>query len=162
MSSWTDEEIDLLAKLWAKGWTASQIARELGRVSRNSVIGKVHRLGLSGNNRELSDHDLNKAKRKALARAQQRSIKQARAANKAAKKPRRRGGKIPPPPMEISTNGTSLYERKPDQCCWPLETRDETTWRYCGAVVEGEGASYCQYHAMIMYRDEAKKTVEAA
>ena len=44
--SWTDERIDRLKELWTKGMTASQIAEELGAVSRNAVIGKAHRLGL--------------------------------------------------------------------------------------------------------------------
>ncbi|PWG03250.1 GcrA family cell cycle regulator [Sphingosinicella humi] len=44
--SWTDERIDRLKELWSKGMTASQIADELGGVSRNAVIGKAHRLGL--------------------------------------------------------------------------------------------------------------------
>ena len=46
--SWTDERVELLKKLWSQGLSASQIAAELGGgVTRNSVIGKVHRLGLS-------------------------------------------------------------------------------------------------------------------
>jgi GcrA cell cycle regulator len=44
--SWTDERIDQLKAMWEKGMTASQIAEELGGVSRNAVIGKAHRLGL--------------------------------------------------------------------------------------------------------------------
>jgi len=44
--SWTDERIERLKDLWTKGMTASQIAEELGGVSRNAVIGKAHRLGL--------------------------------------------------------------------------------------------------------------------
>jgi len=44
--SWTDERIDRLKDLWTRGMTASQIADELGGVSRNAVIGKAHRLGL--------------------------------------------------------------------------------------------------------------------
>src|SRR5688500_16051891 len=44
--SWTDERIERLKKMWADGATASQIADELGGVSRNAVIGKAHRLGL--------------------------------------------------------------------------------------------------------------------
>ena len=45
---WTDERVELLKKLWAEGLSASQIAGRLGGVTRNAVIGKVHRLGLSG------------------------------------------------------------------------------------------------------------------
>jgi len=48
--SWSDERVDLLKKLWGEGQSASQIAKELGGVTRNAVIGKVHRLGLSNRN----------------------------------------------------------------------------------------------------------------
>lgn len=44
--SWTDERIEALKTMWEAGRTASQIADELGGVSRNAVIGKAHRLGL--------------------------------------------------------------------------------------------------------------------
>ena len=45
--SWNDERVELLKKMWGEGQSASQIAKELGGVTRNAVIGKVHRLGLS-------------------------------------------------------------------------------------------------------------------
>lgn len=45
--SWTDDRVETLKRLWAEGQSASQIAKELGGVTRNAVIGKVHRLGLS-------------------------------------------------------------------------------------------------------------------
>ena len=45
--SWTDERVEMLKKMWGEGQSASQIAKELGGVTRNAVIGKVHRLGLS-------------------------------------------------------------------------------------------------------------------
>lgn len=47
-ASWTDERVELLQKLWSEGLSASQIATQLGGVTRNAVIGKIHRLGLSG------------------------------------------------------------------------------------------------------------------
>lgn len=46
--SWNDERVESLKKLWAEGLSASQIAGRIGGVTRNAVIGKVHRLGLSG------------------------------------------------------------------------------------------------------------------
>ena len=46
--AWTDERVEQLKKLWSEGLSASQIAKQLGGVTRNAVIGKVHRLGLSG------------------------------------------------------------------------------------------------------------------
>ncbi|MFD2440029.1 MULTISPECIES: GcrA family cell cycle regulator [Paracoccus] len=50
--SWTDERVETLKRMWAEGQSASQIAKELGGVTRNAVIGKVHRLGLSNRNEE--------------------------------------------------------------------------------------------------------------
>lgn len=48
--TWTDERVETLKRMWAEGQSASQIAKELGGVTRNAVIGKVHRLGLSNRN----------------------------------------------------------------------------------------------------------------
>src|SRR4030081_1282650 len=52
--SWTDERVELLKKLWTDGLSASQIAAQMGGVTRNAVIGKVHRLQLSGRARPTS------------------------------------------------------------------------------------------------------------
>lgn len=50
--SWTDERVETLKRMWTEGQSASAIAKELGGVTRNAVIGKVHRLGLSNRNDE--------------------------------------------------------------------------------------------------------------
>jgi GcrA cell cycle regulator len=55
--SWTDERVETLKKMWAEGQSASQIAKELGGVTRNAVIGKVHRLGLSNRAGGKGDED---------------------------------------------------------------------------------------------------------
>ena len=55
--SWTDERVETLKKMWAEGQSASQIAKELGGVTRNAVIGKVHRLGLSNRVGGKDDED---------------------------------------------------------------------------------------------------------
>ena len=52
--TWSHNRVEQLKKLWEAGLSASQIAAELGNVSRNAVIGKVHRLGLSGRGKSLS------------------------------------------------------------------------------------------------------------
>lgn len=64
--SWTDERIDQLKGMWERGLTASQIADELGGVSRNAVIGKAHRLGLQS---RPSPVKANEAPKKAAAAA---------------------------------------------------------------------------------------------
>ncbi|WP_295490166.1 GcrA family cell cycle regulator [Sphingorhabdus sp. EL138] len=58
--SWTDQRIDQLRALWDKGLTASQIADELGGVSRNAVIGKAHRLGLKSRPSPVKSNDTDK------------------------------------------------------------------------------------------------------
>ena len=55
--SWTDERVETLKKMWAEGQSASQIAKELGGVTRNAVIGKVHRLGLSNRVGGIGGHE---------------------------------------------------------------------------------------------------------
>ena len=58
--SWTDERVETLKKMWGEGQSASQIAKELGGVTRNAVIGKVHRLGLSnrvGNGKDEAEDE---------------------------------------------------------------------------------------------------------
>ena len=59
--SWTDERIEKLTKMWEGGSTASQIAEELGGVSRNAVIGKAHRLGLKARPSPVKSNDKTEA-----------------------------------------------------------------------------------------------------
>ena len=59
--SWTDERIDRLKALWTQGMTASQIADELGGVSRNAVIGKAHRLGLQSRPSPVKPNEVEEA-----------------------------------------------------------------------------------------------------
>ncbi len=59
--SWTEERIATLAKMWESGMTASQIAEELGGISRNAVIGKAHRLGLQSRPSPVKSNEAAKA-----------------------------------------------------------------------------------------------------
>ena len=68
--SWTDERVEILKKMWGEGQSASQIAKELGGVTRNAVIGKVHRLGLSNRASGGSSSAKTAAKDKPAAKAQ--------------------------------------------------------------------------------------------
>lgn len=67
--SWTDERIDRLKSMWEKGLTASQIADELGGVSRNAVIGKAHRLGLKSRPSPVKANDTDAKPAPAAAKA---------------------------------------------------------------------------------------------
>ena len=63
--AWTDERVEQLKTMWGEGMSASQIAKELGGVTRNAVIGKVHRLGLSSRNQGKGEVTADKAEVKA-------------------------------------------------------------------------------------------------
>ncbi|CUH59187.1 GcrA family cell cycle regulator [Thalassobacter stenotrophicus] len=67
--SWTDDRVELLKKMWGEGQSASQIAKELGGVTRNAVIGKVHRLGLSNRNQGTAAKPAAKEKAAPVAKA---------------------------------------------------------------------------------------------
>ncbi len=102
--SWTDERIATLKKMWEGGATASQIADELGGVSRNAVIGKAHRLGLKSRPSPVKANEPKKAEKKAAAPAP--------APRKPAPRPAGRGRRAaaapPAPPRQ-----TSAGERAP-------------------------------------------------
>lgn len=70
-NTWTDERVEQLRKLWSEGLSASQIATEIGGVTRNAVIGKVHRLGLSGRTKTPATATTARSVRKAPASAPQ-------------------------------------------------------------------------------------------
>lgn len=92
--SWTDDRVELLKKMWGEGQSASQIAKELGGVTRNAVIGKVHRLGLS--NRAGSGG----ATAKAEAKPKPAAPKPKTAAPKAKVEPKTEPAIKPVPPSE--------------------------------------------------------------
>jgi GcrA cell cycle regulator len=92
--SWTDERIERLTKMWEGGSTASQIADELGGVSRNAVIGKAHRLGLKARPSPVKANDKDEAAPKAAP-----APKVAKPAEpKAAKIPSEPAPRLAPPP----------------------------------------------------------------
>ena len=81
--AWSDERVAVLKKMWLDGNSASEIAKELGNITRNAVIGKVHRLGLS--NRDTNVSGAGAGVKKAV-----KSVKRGRPA-KADKEPKKRG-----------------------------------------------------------------------
>jgi len=99
--SWTDERVETLKKMWGEGQSASQIAKELGGVTRNAVIGKVHRLGLS--NRAGSGGSASKAAPK------EKQAAAAKPAAKAAPKPKATPAATPPKEEpELDENGIPI------------------------------------------------------
>ncbi len=159
--SWTDERIEELRKLWADGLSASQIANTLGGVSRNAVIGKIHRLGLSG--------------RVKAARAPARrttTVAAAAAATAARAKPaspprvmavgstvvkvvEREAYEVAPEPVVTAAvlalhEGVTLLDLKQSSCRWPVGDPSSEGFRYCGART-GQSETYCAAHAEVAF-----------
>jgi GcrA cell cycle regulator len=84
--SWTNERVEILTKMWAEGNSASQIAKELGGVTRNAVIGKVHRLGLS-NRATTSTSNKSESKTKSSPKSSSKAQQKARKIDAAEPKP---------------------------------------------------------------------------
>ena len=95
--SWTDERIERLKAMWTKGSTASQIADELGGVSRNAVIGKAHRLGLESRPSPVKPGEEKEKKAKAAAAPKAAKPAPAPKAPPAAPEPRESSGEAASP-----------------------------------------------------------------
>ncbi|MDE2411209.1 MAG: GcrA cell cycle regulator [Sphingomonadales bacterium] len=109
--SWTDERIEKLTKMWEGGATASQIADELGGVSRNAVIGKAHRLGLKARPSPVKPNE----KDSAPAAPTPKPAKVAEAAPRPAPTPRHAPAPIAPRPVAAAPvqTGTSSDTPQP-------------------------------------------------
>jgi GcrA cell cycle regulator len=102
--SWTEERIDKLKELWSKGMTASQIAEELGGVSRNAVIGKAHRLDLQSRPSPVKGGDGEAAAKPEPRKAAPRAAPKAAPAPAAAPSQPVQAKASPPPPAPVSVD----------------------------------------------------------
>ena len=155
---WTDERVELLKKLWAEGLSASQIAAELGGVTRNAVIGKVHRLGLSGRAKSPSS-----------------TVPRVRKARPAAMRPRMRfngnTALMPSYEAEYETDSdplahvvpmgprVSITELSEATCRWPIGDPGADGFAYCGSQTK-TGLPYCPYHSRVAYQPLADRRRE--
>lgn len=152
---WTDERVELLKKLWQDGLSASQIAKQLGGVTRNAVIGKVHRLGLSG-----------RAAPSKPARPQFKSPRPVRVSTSAPSLPRRIAEPQPLPQpvsryVDEAPGTATVLTLGAHMCKWPIGDPALDSFTFCGRRCD-EGP-YCQEHAQVAYQPaQAKKRSSAA
>ncbi|WP_072396366.1 GcrA family cell cycle regulator [Hyphomicrobium sp. CS1GBMeth3] len=150
--AWNDERVELLKKLWSEGLSASQIAGRLGGVTRNAVIGKVHRLGLSGRattSRMKSHRPRARAATTARARMQQkpRFAQQGNPALRALYQP-----EAEPFTPSVEELVIPLKERRTIQtltecsCRWPIGDPQDAEFHFCGKT-KVTGLPYCEFHA---------------
>lgn len=147
--SWNDERVELLKKLWSEGLSASQIASRLGSVTRNAVIGKVHRLGLSG---RATTSRMKTMRQRPRANPVKRLAKPrfANVGNSAVRNlfPADAEPYVPPaeelviPPAERKCIQTLLE----NHCRWPIGDPQEAEFHFCGKS-KVTGLPYCEFHA---------------
>jgi GcrA cell cycle regulator len=157
--NWTDDRVEQLKKLWEAGLSASQIAAELGNVTRNAVIGKVHRLGLSGRAKSPSST----VPRPRKARPAQHMMRVSR--------PVSRGNtalaqafeiELEPDPIAYDDNVVpmsqrlSLLELSEATCHWPVGDPSSPEFFFCGGKAL-TGLPYCTHHSRIAYQPAADR-----
>jgi len=178
--SWTDERVELLKKMWSEGQSASQIAKELGGVTRNAVIGKVHRLGLSNRAGAGTAAAKPAAREKpsakpetaeAPAAAPETREAETPVVEKPAATPARRpiipaGQPLPPQPsaneispealanvreVEKKAKKISLMELTERTCKWPIGDPATDEFWFCGLAVQ-PGKPYCEAHVSVAFQ----------
>lgn len=151
--AWNDERVELLKKLWAEGLSASQIAGRLGGVTRNAVIGKVHRLGLSGRATTSRMKIMRPRQRAVPAGGGKRAIAKPKFAQTG--NPALRALYMPeaePFVSSVEELEIPLAERKSIQtltecsCRWPIGDPQMADFHFCGKN-KVPGLPYCEFHA---------------
>jgi GcrA cell cycle regulator len=151
--SWTDERVETLKKLWADGLSASQIATELGSVTRNAVIGKVHRLGLSGRAKSPSSAAPRQRKPRGASHMLRVSRSSTRGNTALAHSYEFDTEPEPEPIDNVIPLGQrrSLLELTEDTCRWPIGDPGTADFFFCGGAAI-TSMPYCAYHSRVAYQ----------
>ena len=151
---WTDERVAVLRKMWTEGQSAAAIARELGGVTRNAVLGKISRLGMR--RASLDNHTVNKKRLRRQRPVVQRRPK-ATAQKASAPKPATELAAIAAlAPIDPTLNVQRLT---PMACRYPIGDPVAPDFAFCGRTCEG--SPYCVQHAKIAYTPTKKPTLAA-
>ncbi|MEL6267169.1 MAG: GcrA family cell cycle regulator [Pseudomonadota bacterium] len=177
---WTEERVERLKELWNEGMSASKIAKELGGVTRNAVIGKVHRLGLSNRTAPAAaaapEEEAAPADTMARSEAQPAVAPVEVAAPESAPEPvslpqRRepvfRDASQPRPPglptpeeenaratlaeIEKMARKLTLLELTERTCKWPIGDPNDDDFHFCGLPAVA-GKPYCEHHVGIAFQ----------
>ena len=162
--NWTDERVETLKKLWAGGLSASQIAAQLGGVSRNAVIGKVHRLKLSNRGRTSAapPHPKRTSQGGGGGRSRQSRPVTATVGATALKaqfetevvaEQRLRPVENVVVPISRKLTLTELTE---NTCKWPNGDPLSQDFSFCGNDT-GEDGPYCSYHSRLAYQPSGER-----
>lgn len=154
--AWTDDRVETLKKLWAEGLSASQIAKEMGGgVTRNAIIGKVHRLKLSG---RATPSRPPRVRAKPAPRAKPAATTLSRAP--AAPAGKREPAAPPIVPLEAKplANGelATILTLTNHICKWPIGDPSSPDFSFCGRKSKA-GSPYCDSHASQAYQPPTRR-----
>jgi GcrA cell cycle regulator len=150
--TWNDERVDALKKLWADGLSASQIAGRLGGVTRNAVIGKVHRLGLAGRatTSRMKSHHRPRVRTAQAAKGGLMRTRPTGIANSPLRTLYLTDTEPYVPPAEelvIPLNERKYIQTLTESCCrWPIGDPQQPEFHFCGRK-KIPGLPYCEVHA---------------
>ncbi len=152
--SWTDDRVATLTKLWNDGLSASIIAQRIGEVTRNAVIGKVHRLGLAGRRRAAHGRRARPGRSLLIERphatrsGSQTHPRRAWLTRKSAAQEQL----LVLPELGAPTKSlVTVRTLTAMSCRWPIGDPKTDGFHFCGRV-KAAGCPYCAHHAAIAYR----------
>ena len=155
--AWTEDRVELLKKLWNEGLSASQIAGRLGHgVTRNAVIGKVHRLGLSGRvTPQRTARPRTRKTREPSHPGGRSGIMPTMGATalKPSMRPEPAPRPIPEPVLLEAPKGerVNILMLTDKTCRWPIGDPGAEDFCFCGHQPKA-GVPYCEYHARLAYQ----------
>lgn len=154
-AGWTEDRVGALKKLWLEGQSASQIAKQLGGgVTRNAVIGKVHRLGLSG--RAAPSQPARATFRPSRPRPTQPTQAPSAPRRIEAVQPRALAPAQPQPtPMPDLPGTATVMTLGAHMCKWPIGDPSSDEFSFCGRR-SSEGV-YCVEHARVAYQPQVRR-----
>lgn len=161
--AWTDEMVEDLRRMWKEGLTTGEIGKRLN-VSKNSIVGKVHRLGLSGRPSPIKKKENTQTEPKTK-EAQAKQIKEPvkETPKPAVKKETEPQVKNPSPapkaaaePRHKAGHNISLTDLDNHTCRWPIGDPKDDNFHFCGKKVR-IGQTYCEEHAAVAYVKPSKK-----
>ncbi|HHG89939.1 MAG TPA: GcrA cell cycle regulator [Devosia sp.] len=171
-SSWTEERVSILTKLWMEGLSASQIASELGEgVTRNAVIGKVHRLKLSGRAKPASSSQRTRSAtrlpRRAKPNGASSSFKRRVVASRVIGATALKSAEADQENIRVTPNNvTELFIPVKERigllgltektCKWPIGDPLLKDFHFCGRD-SNENAPYCKFHSKRAYHTMDRK-----
>jgi GcrA cell cycle regulator len=153
--SWDGERVELLCKLWQDGISASRIAAQLGAgITRNAVIGKVHRLGLAGRAKPASSSGAPRPRRVVAPHATQKTVAlrgNTLMLREVVIAEEYEPAVLPQAVVIPISERVTITELRENMCRWPLGDPLTPEFRYCGTNCD-TSVPYCRPHGRMAYQ----------